>query len=270
MTAAPRYPHLIDGLPVLRRGEHQWQIGLENGRAVILDGITEEASRWLRQLDGKRSAANQIAAAQRFGLDREQAARTLELLSTAGVIWMRESHEARAELDVRGESPLAAAIRQLARESGVADSGLTIMAADWALPSAADIEAGDELSRLGRAHLVVAAGASVVRIGPLVSPGSTPCLRCEYLARIELDPQWAQLAWQLGHGLHGGCPGADRVRIALAAALAVQRVRGWQSMPDPGGTGARLPGGQILEWDSAGVASERQVRLHPACGCWWR
>lgn len=47
------------------------------------------------------------------------------------------------------------------------------------------------------AHLPVLFGDTLVRIGPLVTPGSGPCLHCVYLAHAELDSAWHILATQL-------------------------------------------------------------------------
>jgi bacteriocin biosynthesis cyclodehydratase domain-containing protein len=53
------------------------------------------------------------------------------------------------------------------------------------------------LLRRDIAHLPVVFGDTLVRIGPLVTPGSGPCLHCVYLAHAELDSAWHILATQL-------------------------------------------------------------------------
>ncbi len=47
------------------------------------------------------------------------------------------------------------------------------------------------------AHLPVLFGDSLVRIGPLVTPGVGPCLHCVYLDHAEADASWHILATQL-------------------------------------------------------------------------
>lgn len=46
-------------------------------------------------------------------------------------------------------------------------------------------------------HLPVLFGDTVVRIGPLVTPGTGPCLHCVYLDHAGLDDAWQILATQL-------------------------------------------------------------------------
>ena len=47
------------------------------------------------------------------------------------------------------------------------------------------------------AHLPIVFGDSLMRIGPLVTPGNGPCLHCVYLENTAADPSWPMLAAQL-------------------------------------------------------------------------
>jgi len=46
-------------------------------------------------------------------------------------------------------------------------------------------------------HLPLVFGDSLVRIGPLITPGNGPCLHCVYLENTAADPAWPTLAAQL-------------------------------------------------------------------------
>lgn len=46
-------------------------------------------------------------------------------------------------------------------------------------------------------HLPIVFGDSLVRIGPLITPGDGPCLHCVYLENVATDPSWHILAAQL-------------------------------------------------------------------------
>lgn len=46
-------------------------------------------------------------------------------------------------------------------------------------------------------HLPILFGDTLVRVGPLVTPGTGPCLHCVYLDHAELDTAWQILATQL-------------------------------------------------------------------------
>lgn len=72
-------------------------------------------------------------------------------------------------------------------------------------------------------HLAVIFGDSAVRIGPLVEPGSGPCLHCTECDRIDLDPDWPRLVVQvLGETAPTRTPLASTA-IAVAAADVVLR-----------------------------------------------
>ena len=118
----------------------------------------------------------------------------------------------------------------------------------------------DAWMRSGAAHLAVSNVAGRVRVGPLVAPGLSACVRCVDAHAADRDP---------GHGLvveqHG--PVADEpcdpLLMRLALALAVRDLASY------------VEGGLPATW-SATVAVEPELRLerqewtrHPRCGCAW-
>jgi bacteriocin biosynthesis cyclodehydratase domain-containing protein len=76
-------------------------------------------------------------------------------------------------------------------------------------------------------HLAIVFGDVSVRIGPIIEPGSGPCLHCLELARTDADPAWPAIASQLW----GRSSSAETVLVsseaaAIAARLAVTRLQG--------------------------------------------
>ncbi len=111
----------------------------------------------------------------------------------------------------------------------------------------------------GTPHLSVVLREASVLVGPLVQPGSTPCLRCLDLHRTEADPDWPAVAAQLAvrH------PDAEEtvlaaVGAALAAAHALAFLDGRPSALAGAALEVRLPDAvpRLLRWDA-----------HPQCGC---
>jgi bacteriocin biosynthesis cyclodehydratase domain-containing protein len=51
-SGLPRRLKLLAGLPVLRRGDHEIQLGLDPRHAVVIEGVTETVAESIRRLDG--------------------------------------------------------------------------------------------------------------------------------------------------------------------------------------------------------------------------
>ncbi|MEJ2865632.1 TOMM precursor leader peptide-binding protein [Actinomycetospora flava] len=109
----------------------------------------------------------------------------------------------------------------------------------------------------GRAHLPVAVVDDTGTVGPLVVPGTTPCLRCDDLVRADADDAWPRVAAELV-GRRGSVP------VALAAATAALAVTEILAVLDDGAPDAR---GAVLTLAADGTRRRRPVRRHPECGC---
>ena len=109
----------------------------------------------------------------------------------------------------------------------------------------------------GRPHLPVAAVDGTGTVGPLVVPGTTPCLRCDDLARADADDAWPRVAAELV-GRRGPVP------VALAAATAALAVTETLALLDDGAPDSR---GAVLTLAPDGTRRRRPVRRHPDCGC---
>lgn len=119
------------------------------------------------------------------------------------------------------------------------------------------------LVRDGTPHLVARVDEHVGTVGPLVLPGSSPCLRCLDLVRTVLDPGWPALAAQLGRSGRGpaACDGVLAVAVASQAALQVLQLLEGGSPASIGGTlELELPG---WRW------RRRSWPQHPGCPCAW-
>jgi bacteriocin biosynthesis cyclodehydratase domain-containing protein len=76
-------------------------------------------------------------------------------------------------------------------------------------------------------HLAVVFGDVHARIGPLVEPGSGPCLHCIDRARIDSDPHWPALAGQLiGRNANTEDPLTVSTVTPLVARVVLDRLAG--------------------------------------------
>ena len=109
-------------------------------------------------------------------------------------------------------------------------------------------------------HLLACVRETVGLVGPLVIPGSTPCLRCMALGRGERDPHWPLLSAQLiGSPTTEPC---DVVLASLVASLAATQALAYIDDEMPQTVGG------LLEFDPARSSLRRRtVDAHQACGC---
>ena len=128
-------------------------------------------------------------------------------------------------------------------------------------------EVAEQLAATGRPHLVAMSDGPLARVGPLVVPGSTPCLRCLELHRRDRDPTWPLVLTQVAHQRGPHRSATDGVLATLAASVAA--LHALALIDDP--TGPRPPsaGGMVelrvpeLQW------RRRAWAEHPECGCTW-
>lgn len=124
-------------------------------------------------------------------------------------------------------------------------------------------------------HLPIVYSDGGVTVGPLVSPGRTPCLRCIDLHRTDADPAWPAMATQLHTR---ASPGETTVVAAAAAARAALEVLALTvSSPSPRPTDSASQPAEL--WPQAPYS--RSARLahgestwvahtwapHQECGC---
>jgi len=304
-------PLLKPALRRVWRDQTTLQLGLDPERAVAIGGLGPAHATFVFHLDGTRTRAQVLAAAPAVGLSRAEAERLLDLLALAGALddaaadlsplaTLDQADRDRLGPDlaswslVRPEPGAAARVLARRRAAGVAVLGsgrvrdalrplLDAAAVGRARPPslvvlAADADDGtaggrqrDRLLADGVPHLSAGVYEGVGRVGPLVLPGRTPCLRCLDLARTDRDPAWPLVAAQLTHQAvtRPGAPATvpcDAVLAATVAAHAAIAVLAHLDDPDA----PTWLGGAVLEIRLPhGVPRRRRFGTHPACGCGW-
>jgi bacteriocin biosynthesis cyclodehydratase domain-containing protein len=129
--------------------------------------------------------------------------------------------------------------------------------------SEASEDTGDSLARVGTPHLLATVEETRGVVGPLVLPGSSPCLRCLQLVRTSLDPAWPAVSAQLDQAPRSAqaCDGVLAAAVAAQAALQVLQLLEGDSPATLGGTlELELPG---WRW------RRRSWPQHPDCPCAW-
>jgi hypothetical protein len=114
-----------------------------------------------------------------------------------------------------------------------------------------------------RPHLPVSVFRASASIGPLVVPGKTPCLRCNYLHRLDADPHWSVVANQWAVAKRTWTHDVDPLVAWQAAVAATSMVRTWVDAPD-----SATPHVVVLRV-SEPTPIISQTRPHPRCGCLW-
>lgn len=112
-------------------------------------------------------------------------------------------------------------------------------------------------------HLTVRLDEAVVRIGPFVVPGTSACLGCEDLHRIDWDPAWAALLPQFGHrAAQHNLPAPGAVLRHVAAAEIAAGIVAVADRQRPMHAGVMVTVGPGL-----GVRHVRPVEFHHRCPC---
>jgi bacteriocin biosynthesis cyclodehydratase domain-containing protein len=109
-------------------------------------------------------------------------------------------------------------------------------------------------------HLPVIFGDGDATVGPLVEPGSTPCLYCLEHYRRDVDASWSAIASQLW----GRRSAAETALVssevaAMVSRMAVRRLTVPRLGPAAGATFR-------IEAETGGV-TQREWMPHPECGC---
>jgi bacteriocin biosynthesis cyclodehydratase domain-containing protein len=108
-------------------------------------------------------------------------------------------------------------------------------------------------------HLSVVFGDRNVSIGPLVEPGTGPCLSCRDLRRMGDDPAWAALATQLSERTSA----LETELVSTAVSALASRMMLARLM-----RGSRRFAASSIRYDGAtGATDVVEVRHHAECGC---
>jgi hypothetical protein len=115
----------------------------------------------------------------------------------------------------------------------------------------------------GIPHLIIEDpdGASI-NIGPLVIPGSGPCLRCVRITREEENEIWKEIEWQRAFAQSLETPVA--VAHSVAGTVALELLRFIDS-----GESTLIGSMAHIKYHSPCNTEHRNFAQHPACGCNW-
>ncbi len=264
-------PRLDPALPVVWRSPDTVQVGAASPRAVIeRPGALETGL--LQALRHGAGLATLITIGSGLDGSPEQVREFVARLAPACVTPEGPSDATtrlpdpagRLVVAVDGEGPLAeliaAHLLALGYDAGPLDAcqgdpALVVIVAGWAIPP------GRHLPWMRRdiPHLVVLADDAGVRVGPLVEPGSGPCIRCLDLARRDADAAWPVIAAQLAGRPVPEDPARVRFDAASAAAAAVDdHLRQG---------GSSLTAASISFARSPSAVQHRRHEEHPQCGC---
>jgi bacteriocin biosynthesis cyclodehydratase domain-containing protein len=183
----------------------------------------------------------------------------------------------RADLGRNRQDAAADAVQRAGGHACRADSVTAAVSATGAGPidiavlieyAVADAPAADPLLAADIPHLSIVIREDDVIVGPLVVPGTGPCLRCLDLHRSDRDPAWPSLLAQLLGDRSAGRAGQlteESATAALASGLAALQVLAHlDGLTRPAAAGATL---EIEPPD--GLIARRTWPAHRACGCHW-
>lgn len=271
-------------IPLVWRSPTSLQFGIDPP-LVRLDAVTSTQERMLAALTIGVSAPG--LALIDDGAEKDS------LLEILGPALVRPQPPRSRRIAVSGSEPLAGAIAGL-----LSATGLQVLAATDAAELAetapelavlvGDFVLSPELHALWLRrdvpHLAVVLSESAVEIGPMIEPGSGPCLLCLELHRRDEDAAWPTIATQLlgrrseldsavltaetativarlvTDRLDGESGAAESVRID--AATGHRRYRPWQPHPDCGCRGLSelvSPGRRGNDWASAARSAPAAV-----------
>ncbi len=256
-------PHLAPGLRVVRRGRDHLQVGLYDGRRVLLprtEGVTH-AIAMLLERGVLTTDADPAGAAALDELDRNGC-----------LAWERPARIGRRAVAVLGqfEIPGLPDVGELLATADVAITSSTFRA-DVVLvlsPGEIDRDRLDPLIRSRASHLVVRMVDGGAVLGPFVVPGVTACLRCIDAHQSVLDPDHVAVTARYVRATEcarpDGVPDLDPALTSVALSWAVRDVV------------AHLDGREPSTWSrTVQLAAEPVQRSehawlrHPRCGCSW-
>jgi bacteriocin biosynthesis cyclodehydratase domain-containing protein len=265
-------PRIDPTLPLVWRSPTDLQLGAADAR-VILPGAGELEMSLITALRHGASDATLMTIGTGLGFPADEVRRLLVALQPAfapgpahgGVAsaGLPATGPVRVVLDADGlvERHLTASLDTLGYEvvagsDELADhAALAVISAQWV------VTPGRYLPFLRRdvPHLAIVFDDTGARVGPLVEPGSGPCLRCLDLARRDADAAWPVIAAQLAARPAASCtPRAALDASALAASVIDDRLAHGRSP---------LAGASFTLERPGALPRRLRHEPHPECGC---
>jgi hypothetical protein len=240
------------GVPLVWRSPSSLQFGVGTP-LVVLDDVDEATERLVTALVGGISQSGFEMMTRSLSRAGDPAEALLARLGPA----LETEHEAPTHrVVVSGDGELVDELRRVLDDEGVlaapneSEPDLAVVVAGWVLSP----EDHGSWLRRDIPHLPVVIGDDGVTVGPLVEPGSGPCLYCVQLTRTDDDPAWPAIATQLWNRR---APALNRLEIAEAAAFTARRALERLAEDRTNATSWRL--GREL--------SSRVWTQHPECRC---
>lgn len=247
---------LDDHVPIVWRTPTCLQFGIDAPR-VVLDDVGAAEERLIAALRHGISPSGWNMLARDSGVGAERADAMLTALEP---VLSRAAGPASGRALVLGDGPIASAIAAHLNDAGrLAPAAermpdLVVLVAPWVVGP----EDAQHWLRRDVPHLPVVAADRSVTVGPLVEPGSGPCLYCVNLGRSDEDAAWPVIATQLWGR---AAPPMSTLTVSSVAAFAARLVL------------ARLDAGAVADprvWriaDEGGTISASGQRRHPRCSC---
>ena len=260
-------PHI----PVVWRTPDSLQVGIDAPLAVF-DATAPGVERVIAVLRSGAPLPIVEYVAEASGASAVETAELLRVLQPALIPESQPEPVQRPwRVVVDGHAPTAQRIGGLLRELGVdvashsavastadqaADAAdLAVIVGYYALPP----ERYGRWLRRDIPHLPVVFSDTEIRVGPLIEPGSGPCLGCLELSHIDADAAWPAIAIQLLALPEVVEDVGQQIEVsALVAGWVIDRLRA--ARPGPGTTAAVIA-------VATGVVTLREHRPHERCGC---
>ena len=244
-------------VPLVWRSPSSLQFGVDLPR-VVLDDVDEGTDRLVAALVSGISVTGFDMMARSVGMPADAAQRLLARLEP--VLERDEPATTEHRVVVSGDGPLADEVRGMLRAEGLLaaseasepdrEPDLAVVVAGWVIPP----EDHGSWLRRDIPHLPVVVGDGGVTVGPLVEPGSGPCLYCVQLTRTDDDPAWPAIATQLWNR---PAPTMSRLAVAESAVFVARLVRERLS------TGP----GAAVSWTVGDPRGSRAWSQHAMCRC---
>ena len=249
---------LADDVPIVWRSPTSLQLGIDAPR-IVLDAVGAGEERLIAALQRGISASGWTMLARDAGLTQERAG---DLLARLGPVLSAPPAAASGRVLVLGDGPIAAALAALLRDAGrlarpeARHAELVVLVAAWVVGP----EDGQHWLRRDVPHLPVVVTDRTVMVGPLVEPGSGPCLYCGQLTRTDADPAWPAIAAQLWGR---PAPHVSALTVSTVATFAARLLIARLEAGRPSTDDARA--WRVAE-DGGAISVVPQSR-HPRCSC---
>lgn len=267
---------LAPGLRVVGRGLHHLQVGLYDGRRVLLPRTAESeqtiacllgqaplhddpaTAAVLDLLDRHRCLSGAADPSVRSGADPGAAGATVALLGRFRGLGLPDAPallRAAGVTVVDGSAPASSACPPV-------DVALVLSTGELAR------EVLDPLVRARTSHLVVRLVDGAAVLGPFVVPGETACLRCIDAHESVRDPDHVAVTTRYVHATSrprpDGVPDTDPALASVALAWGVRDV-----LAHLDGRGPSTWSRTISLGTDPGERRERAWLRHSQCGCSW-